>query len=459
MNSAGRNDPCPCGSGRKFKDCCSGDEQARLAALSAGSVRESSIAKLLAFAFQPAFDSDHSIAEVIFWGDLLRNAVPHEVQWLMDSEDANIKYNAWFLFDWDADGQGTAAELFLEDPHVQLSAAEHRFLTRLSRANLRLYEVEEVDRGRGVRLLDLWTGARLFVIERTATSHIVTWDLLGARVAPDGLGGSVFEGGLYLFPAEAKTEVVTHFRRLFRRHQRKHPEDDAGAFFRKHGMVFNHLWLDLVAFPEAPQLVTAEGDPLIFCRAVFETPHLEEVQRAIAAQPDVRSAEEGRLVWYETRGEGRRELGTWGFDEGRVVLETTSQARASRGRSWLEALVGDRVRYRATALETIEQTMEAIRSRPDRTAAESPPPADVGAVQELYDRHYRSWLDRPAPSLGHRTPRAAARTKLWRARLIDELKQLENGVERAALQGRPAYDFRWIWEELGVERPQALRLS
>ena len=42
------------------------------------------------------------------------------------------------------------------------------------------------------------------MIERTATAQMVTWDLLGARVAPDGLGGNVFEGGLYLYPAEAK---------------------------------------------------------------------------------------------------------------------------------------------------------------------------------------------------------------------------------------------------------------
>ncbi|MGH9370796.1 MAG: SEC-C domain-containing protein [Vicinamibacterales bacterium] len=454
MTIGGRNDPCPCGSGRKYKECCSGGEEARLAVLTASTVRESSIAKLLSFAFQPAFDSDHSIAEVIFWGDLLRNAAPHELQWLMDSEDANIKYNAWFLFDWDADGQGTAADLFLEDPHAQLSVAERQFLGRLSRANLRLYEVEGVDRGRGVRLLDLWTGVRLFVIERTATSRIVTWDLLGARVAPDGIGGNVFEGGLYLFPAEAKARVVTHFRRLFRRHQRKYPHDDSGAFFRRHGMVFNHLWLDLVAFPEPPQLVTAEGDPLIFCRAVFETPHLAEVRRAIVGREDVRPAADGRFAWIETTAGGERAAGTWSFEEDRVVLETTSQARAARGRAWLETLAGDRVRYRATALETIEQTMEEIRRpRPRAKADESPLPADVEAVQELYDRHYRSWLDRPEPTLGHRTPRAAARTRLWRSRLVDLLKQLENSVERAALQGRPGYDFRWLWAELGVQRP------
>ena len=66
----------------------------------------------------------------------------------------------------------------------------------------------------------------MFVIERTATMQIVTWDLLGARVAPDGLGGNVFEGGLYLYPADSKDDIIRHFRRLHRRHHRKFPLDD-----------------------------------------------------------------------------------------------------------------------------------------------------------------------------------------------------------------------------------------
>jgi hypothetical protein len=87
------------------------------------------------------------------------------------------------------------------------------------------------------------------------------------------------------------------------------------------------------------------------------------------------------------------------------------------------------------------------------TPSKPPQPVDTEAVQELFDRHYSHWLDRPEPALGDRTPRAAAQLKLWRPRLLELLKQLENGAERAALQGRPPYDFRWIWNELGLVRP------
>jgi hypothetical protein len=421
--------------------------------MSTSGVRESSLSKLLTFAFQPAFDSDHSVAEVIFWGSLIRDGAGHEVQWLMDSEDANIKYNAWFLFDWDFDGQGTVAELFLEDETVRLSLAERQFLGRLMEAHLRLYEVEAVEPGEGLHLHDLWTGARLFAIERTATAQIVPWDLLGARVAPDGYGGNVFEGGLYLFPAEAKPQILAHFRRLYRRHQRKFPNDNAAAFFRKHGMVFNHLWLNLVAFPEPPKVMTSEGDPLIFCRVVFDAADPAEVRRLMLESPDVRASDEGRMAWREAVDDGERVLGTWELEERRLVLETTSQERAARGRAWLEALAGELVRYRATALETLEQTMAALRRPRPLRPLEPPPTTEQGAVRELYDRHYADWLDRPDPGLGNRTPRAAAGTRLWRAQVVERLKRMENQAARASLQGRPGYDFDWLWKELRLDRP------
>lgn len=451
MSESGRNPPCPCGSGRRFGECCGLATQAVGA-----STRESALGKLLAFAFHPAFDSDHSIAEVLFWGNLIKEGSTPELRWLLDSEDATIKYNSWFLFDWDVDGTGTVAELFLQEEHAKLSEAEQQFIRRMADAHLRLYEVESIERGLGVHLLDVWTGNRVFVIERVATVRMMTWDILGARVAPDGLGGQVFEGGLYLYPADLKEPIVRHFRRLHRRHHRQFPFDDLTTFFRKQGTVFHRLWLNLVAFPDPPQLLTTDGDPLVFCRSVFETDQAEAVRAELTARPEIRATQDGHLSWRERSDDRDRELGSWSIEGNRIVFESTSQERAARGRAWLESLLGERVRYRATSLETLEQTMSELRSRGPRPApfvAEDLPTEAAGAVRELFDRQYRVWTDRPVPALGNRTPRAAAGTKLWRAKVVDLLKQLENAAERASTTGRPAYDFRWLWQELGLTRP------
>ena len=459
MPTTGRNEPCPCGSGRKYKHCC-GNGESQSKALVASRTRDSALAKLLTFAFHPAFDSDHAVAEVLFWGNLIRDSSNPDFEWILDSEDATIKYNTWFLFDWEAEHSGTVVDLFLEEAAAGLTPPEREFLQRLSQASLRLYEVESVRPGEGAHLIDLWTSTRLFVIERTATEEIVAWDLIGARVAPDGMGGNVFEGGLYLYPMESKDEVLRHFRRLHRRHHRKYPLADANTFFRKHGVVFHHLWLSLVAFPEPPEIVTSDGDPLVFCRSVFDSDEPEAVRELLESQPQIRAAGDGLLGWTEGNGATEHEVGTWSIQGRRVMFETTSQERATRGRAWLEALAGQRVRYRATALETIEQTMNELRRRrpkyPTSPATEEPPAQEDGAVRELYDRHYHDWLDRPVPALANRTPRAAARSRLWRGKVVELLKGFENMSARGALEGRPPYDFHWLWRELGLERPGSL---
>jgi hypothetical protein len=106
-------------------------------------------------------------------------------------------------------------------------------------------------------------------------------------------------------------------------------------------------------------------------------------------------------------------------------------------------------------METLEQAMKDLRARPAEPATEGADEAETEAVRELYDRHYHDWLDRPVPALGNRTPRVAARTTVWRRRLTDVLKQMENTVQRGALSGRPPYDFAWLWNELGLERPES----
>ena len=50
------------------------------------------------------------------------------------------------------------------------------------------------------------------------------------------------------------------------------------------------------------------------------------------------------------------------------------------------------------------------------------------------------------------TPREAASLKSGRAKVIALLKDMENHSARERLEGRPAYDFGWMWGQLGLER-------
>jgi hypothetical protein len=131
-----------------------------------------------------------------------------------------------------------------------------------------------------------------------------------------------------------------------------------------------------------------------------------------------------------------------------------SLARAERGRRLLEGVAGDAVRYRATRCQDIRQALSETPAPREPRPPEIPPEVEAQLAFEFYDRHYRTWPDTPVPALGNRTPREAARLDAIRPRLVALLKDFEARAERQRREGRPAYDFAWLWGELGLARPE-----
>jgi hypothetical protein len=74
-------------------------------------------------------------------------------------------------------------------------------------------------------------------------------------------------------------------------------------------------------------------------------------------------------------------------------------------------------------------------------------------LAEFYEQHYGKWLDEPLPALGGRTPRQAAASKSGRPKVVALLKHMENSTERQRREGLGGYDFSWMWEDLGLDRP------
>lgn len=104
MDKPGRNDPCYCGSGKKYKQChlaadLAAEQQARQAADVARRLR----ADLLDYADDEQFDSAVADALPIFWSGYYTAENSH----LMDAFEAERFYD-WFLFDyWPREGDWT----------------------------------------------------------------------------------------------------------------------------------------------------------------------------------------------------------------------------------------------------------------------------------------------------------------------------------------------------------------
>ncbi len=457
VTPTGRNAPCPCSSGRKFKHCCLPKQQIRTAAAAyTGQERTNAFAKVLRFARRDEFGEDTRLGQTLFWAGRLDVAPAARRRELEADEQCLSAFLHWFVFDYDLlldEDRRTIAQRFLAAKGDTLTPGERTYLERLSASCIRPYEVVEVRPDQGLGLRDLWTDEVVQVSERLATRQLARWDIMAVRVIQGPEGANVLEGVPYLYPAEAQDAILAELRRHESRLRRELDTGDPGALFKRVGMVFHHLWLDHVALRPMPTIVTAEGEPVTLAKVVFDVTDRARVSAALESHPQLELQDDGSFAWHEASDPFTRILGTFVLDERRLTLETMSESRAERGRAFAEQLLGDAVRFRAVRHENLEHALARSPRREPAPSPELPPELEREVVTQFYEQHYRSWLDEPVPALDGRTPRHAARLKTARPKLVALLKQLENHMERERGAGRLAVDLGWMWGELGLERP------
>jgi SEC-C motif len=450
MSAVGRNDPCPCGSGLKFKRCCLRKEE-RLGIYTSAE-RASAVAKLMRFSARQEFKDRHKAAFEVFWGEWVSEEPDEDLLDVMDSEQVDLAYNSWFVFDFGYATYPTMLEIFLEREGKNLSSGERRYLDGMPESHLRLYEVLEVKAELGFELRDLWDDKRLWVRERSATRQIVAWDLIVARVGPGEDGERVFETLPYVFPAAARDELLKGLRKAHRVFTRDFKEKGIVHFFKRMAPVFHQLWLDQVALRPLPKLITGDGEPFVFAKVIFDLVDRSAVIAALADRNDIVDQDDGSYVWLEPAGAFQRSVGTIVVEDRRVVFETTSQKRAEKARDGLVNLLGASIRFRAISYEDVGQALKRAPAPTKKEIPEIPPEVQAEVLGRFYDEHYRKWLEEPLPALGDRTPRHAAKLKTVRPKLITLLKDFESHSERQRRSGEIAYDFSWMWTELGLTR-------
>jgi hypothetical protein len=134
-----------------------------------------------------------------------------------------------------------------------------------------------------------------------------------------------------------------------RRLRRRDPALDDDSLFKRCAPLVHRLWLDHVVSRPMPVMTTAEGDPMVFGKLVFDVVDEAALRSALDRHPDLVAEEEGRYGWAERTPEFTRSLGQIEIVDGRrLVLEVTSRQRAERGRSLLEEAAGDLLRHRST---------------------------------------------------------------------------------------------------------------
>ncbi len=460
--SVSRNDPCPCGSGKKYKKChgvlqreiAVRPELSRASALKALDTQLSD--RLLRFArkrhranwLQDVLAS----AGLMDDGDLTEAEFPLVIPWLLHFM-VNVQSGLTLADEWRLQARAVSAD-------------EELLLDAYDAAWVSLWEVAEVEPGVGSRVTDVLTTEERFVLDVSSSRTLRRFDTLLAIVLTcDRVS---FLGGAHAQPLTPRyAEFVSReARRLCRVRTRPAPL----VKLRDPDMQLDLLALwNLAAENMRTQpprfLQNTDGDPLVLTKDDFAllAPR-EEIVRRLATLSGAQGPEqeEDSLVFAITHAGNAMHKSWDNTVVGRIVIsakrltvETNSIRRADALRSQVEAHMHGVVQFRLRTEENTAQLVAAAREsgapRSEREHQHAPPEA-TEALRQFREQHMKGWLDEAIPALGGLTPREAAQSRHARPKLELLLKDFDQS--EALLPEEQRIDLGGLRAALGFSRTE-----
>ncbi len=456
MTSAtGRNDPCPCGSGRKYKRCCLDRDRHPPAYTRAD--RDAALRKLERYTEDSLGPEDDLGISEFF--DQLPDVEEHELA-AYASQVGEEVYDWWFWFDRPLDDGSLVVDRFLADKGSALVDRERRYLELVRESCLRLYEVVDTLPGETVTLQEALDGSRVTVVERTASRSLERGTLVAARVIPGPAHApAMIEAGFFAFPNLSARQMVEQTREFLRQFLASTPGAPASDFFKALVPALHRAWVELLVDPPIPHLANTDGEDLLWTTVHFDVLDLAALTAALDALPELQWVEDERAWgWEGANAEGKLvTLGRLEPHDGELVLEANSRERGERGRQLVESAAGDAVRFRIASHQAID-IAEGLApgsgpGQPSPDENDLPPEVAEELVLTQYALHYHGWLDEPVPALAGRTPREAAADPEHAGEVESLIRGLEGMYERALREGLPAYDPSWMRQELALGAP------
>ena len=401
----GRNDRCPCGSGKKYKHCH------------------------LANAMLPLSDRCEFLYEKAV-AYLQRGGVPQmiEIAATLAGEDDPVAFRHAFgdaivadlvLFEdgvWDA---------FLRDRGMLLPADELLLAQQWQLIERSVHEIQAVESGSWVVARDIRTGDVVEVTEHSASRQLVAGELICARIVPDSHGYQFF-GGIKRVGLHQRDQLID-------------------LLDKQPSALEVAAWFAAAGAP--PRMVNYEHEPVVLSTLTYASDDPD----ATAAVLDQILEPTNPGEWIETVDTpemGRTIRGFVRLEGNTLTMETNSEVRADRLRALLEAhLPGLRLLddVRVPVAEAMaDGAAFGVTSDPEE------PPEGVEEFMDQFARDYeRRWLDMSIPALANLTPRQAADDPTRREDLLALLAEFDR-AEPPGKAPSPSMNTVRLRQSLGI---------
>ncbi len=481
----GRNEPCPCGSGKKYKNCClskTAPPSQELYYRRLSEAHNRLVKDLVPYATRTfGEESVHAaMLEFLLW--------PEDEDGISETMLGRTAplFWPWYLFNWEYDPEDaeveltgpknrTPAELYAEERADKLDPLERRLIENINRKPYSFLEVLSVDRGKGMALQDILKGTRIEVLEHSGSQNVQPADVLfGRAVSVDGVG-MLMGLATTRIPPGHKPQIIELRKRL---HRRQNPVTD--ATLHDWDLEIRELFFDIDhALHTRPQMCNTDGDPLEFHRLIYDVSSAEEAFQKLSDLCVSMTSEEllddakrdgaGRIIRAEipwdrlghkkVSGLPNTLLGRIMIDGRRLTAEVNSEKRAVKLRQELDVRLGGCGRFRVDEIQDLDSVLNSPEPRTSRrkTSKEHEDLMQRPEVQEqmasIIGKHWESWVDQKIPALGGKTPRQAIKTSDGReaveALLVDAERDRRQDPFTAAINRKGAQRVR---ELLGLTR-------
>ena len=407
--TVGRNDPCWCGSGRKFKQCHLHRPSVPPLEERAAWLYQKAGTYLSGGAWYPLISLVAAERAAYAEGEAAVEAA------VRDPVVADV-----VLFEGGAFAEFVQQRGFLLPDDERLLADQWLLVERS------VFEITAVRRGAGFTVRDLRTGEVHDVRERTASRQLKPGQLICARVVPAGETWQIF-GGI--------EPVALHHRDKLLSLLDTDPEPD-------------ELMAFLARRYAPPTIVTTEGDPLVIADVVLEVGDPAAVTAALD-RAYARDEDSDPPEWRDTqRIEGADRIrATLRLTGSEVRINATSDRRmddvlATIRQADPAATVRSDEREPITDARVARRLAEQRRPSGSALIAPDTAPPEVQQALAAYMQTYeKEWLDLPVPALSGLTPRQAADDPTRRddlVRLLASFGDADGPTEMSARRLRSA---------------------
>ncbi len=438
----GRNDPCPCGSGEKYKKCCMQKElRPDLTQQEWNTLSDTLTQKLIAYLDRPKFDADYSRAFQLFFPDS-----PVEDPAFLDDYEHMAFYD--YLINHhrlDSTGRTIIGE-FLEERRIELSPEERTLLKDRLSSRYSIYEVQEVYPDEGLLLIDLFQDDVREVHDVSGSQHLLRWDVLAASISKVGEQHQI-SGNAILIPRDMADWVQSTLLEEYHRHQEHGGQLDFNTFL-KDRMYLIHNWM--VEQMEAPlSLVNREGEEMMWGTARYHVINRSRIfghtQKHPMFSDPVEEGDAQVITWWlqddvaEELGYFSKDsalssiFGTLRFTGEQMAVEVNSELRLAVARDYLEDVLEEHLEFIDESIQSFQDLMQQYDTQP--TEAQEPamdPDLQEGAREAVRqyqsDYYYNDWIYQSLPALGGLSPVEAY------TRDPDKLENLLKTVENQFLR-------------------------